>query len=81
MTALSTFTMLVLHEMRLAWRGFMSLINARSPRRAALILTAIFLGLHLVAWPAARWLTPYLTGPSFSPHLILGLAAAAFFWM
>lgn len=75
------FARLCLHEGRLAWRSLISLINARTDLRAALILTAFVAVAHALAFPAARWFTPSLAGPEFSPRLVMALAGAVFFWM
>ena len=53
-TQSAPFIRLVVHDLRLAWRGFLDMFAfIASPRRSVIIAWSGIIGLHLMAWPVA----------------------------
>ena len=76
-----SFAWLLAHDMRLNWRGLTSLLNGASTRKAVLILVACGTGLHLLAWPAIRWLSGYGHGTSATAPALAAIIGGVFMWM
>jgi ABC-2 type transport system permease protein len=70
---------LVLHDLKLGGRGLMAALGNRPPRAKIAILAAVFVGLHVVAWPVALWLGAHEAGPDGAHFLTAATRAGAMF--
>ncbi len=76
-----SFAALLVHDMRLNWRGFVGMFGGASSRKSLAILLTSAAILHLVAWPAMRLLTPYMHGADATLAPLAGVLGATFAWM
>ena len=79
--SLGSFPALLIHDIRLSWRGFAAMFGKTSTRWSVAILLACVSVLHLLAWPAVHLLTPLMRGPDASLTPLAGVLGAAFAWM
>lgn len=70
---------LLQHDLLLAWRRFRSMFGGLRPRTALAILVVVFLVLHGLAWPAARWFSQTLPGGTQPSLMYPALAAGMMF--
>jgi ABC-2 type transport system permease protein len=75
-----SFLWLVGHDVRLNWRRFAGMFGGAGPRLVVASLMAGVVGLHLVAWPVARALSPLLFGPGDGSAVAV-LIGCVFTWM
>lgn len=80
-SAPGSFVWLLRHDMGLSWRGLTALLGGASTRKAVLILLACGALLHLLAWPAIRWLSGYGHGTSATAPALAAIIGGVFMWM
>jgi len=73
------FTRFVVHDLLLGVRGFLAVLGDRSPRAKAMIIAAVVIGLHVFAWPIARWLGSHESGARGSTFLTAAMRSGALF--
>ena len=76
-----SFPWLLAHDLRLNWRGVAELFNGARNSRVWLALLAVAALLHLMAWPAVRWLTPLVHGKGAGALPLTTIAGGVFTWM
>jgi len=76
-----SFLWLVAHDLRLNWRGLTDVFKGSSSQRIAMLLLAAAAVLHLLAWPAVRWLAPVFDGGSKGAVQLAAVVGAIFTWM
>lgn len=70
---------LLQHDLLLAWRRFRAMFGGLRPRTAVVILVVVFVALHALAWPAARWFAGVQPGGPQQALMYPALAAAMMF--
>ena len=79
-----SFLWLIAHDMRLNWRGLTGMFTgagAGGGRKAALILAAGAVLLHLMAWPLVRLVSPYIHDGVSSSLPLVAAVGGVFTWM
>lgn len=75
-----SFPALLVHDVRLSWRGFSAMFGGTTRWSAAILLACLGV-LHLIAWPAVHLLTPLMHGPDANLTPLAGVLGAVFAWM
>ncbi len=76
-----SFPWLLAHDVRQNWRRFTGMFGAARPRTIAAVLLAGTGLLHLAAWPAVDWLSPYLHTAQTATTPVAVFLVCAFTWM
>lgn len=75
-----SFPWLLLHDVRIGWRGVTAMLGEAGPGRVAAILIAGALVMHALAWPVAGWLSPFVHGGAARTPLVTVLLCT-FAWL
>ena len=72
---------LVLHDMRLSWRGFSATLGAVGGRYALAIALVTAIVLHAVAVPLSGWLSPMLMDETAKRPVVAAVLTCTFTWL
>lgn len=76
-----SFRWLVLHDLRLAWRGFAVMLSGIRPAVLWPLVALAIVSLHLAAVPMVDVLDPHLHGRGVTIASLAAIMGAAFTWM